>query len=85
MSLFSFFKKSPAQSSAATAKERLQVVIAHERKSAEAPEYLPHLQQELLEVIKKYVDISEDKIDIKVDSLGGLSTLEVNIELPDRN
>ncbi|CAG35397.1 cell division topological specificity factor MinE [Desulfotalea psychrophila] len=83
MSLFSFFKNEEKPSSAARAKERLQVVIAHERGAVERPDYLPQLQRDLLEVIKKYVDISEDKLDIKVDCIGGLSTLEVNVELPD--
>ena len=85
MSLFDFFKSPKVEGSATTAKERLQVVIAHERQKAGAPEYLPFLQRDLLEVIKKYVNISDDKLDIKVDSLDGLSTLEVNIELPDRD
>ena len=84
MSLFSFFKNNNKTSSAAKAKERLQVIIAHERGAAKRPDYLPQLQRDLLEVIKKYVDISEDKLDIKVDSVGGLSTLEVNVELPEK-
>lgn len=84
MSLFGFFKSPKSTGSAATAKERLQVVIAHEREQAGTPDYLPFLQRDLLEVIKKYVNISDDKLDIKVDSLDGLSTLEVNVELPDR-
>ena len=85
MSLFSFFRNNKKNSSAAEAKERLQVIIAHERGAAKKPDYLPQLQRDLLEVIKKYVDISDDKLDIKVDCIGGLSTLEVNVELPEKN
>lgn len=83
MSLFNFFRSEPKPSAAATAKERLQIVLAHERSSKNGPDYLPMLQKDLLRVIKKYVEITDDKIDIKIDSSGDFSTLELNIELPE--
>ncbi len=81
MSIFSFFR--PAQkSTAAQAKERLQIVMAHERVGRTSPDYLPMLQKELLAVIAKYVEIDENKVEVKLDRGGDCSTLEVNIELP---
>lgn len=83
MGLFTFFRSEPeVTNSAVQARERLQVIIAHERSCSVKPDYLPQLQHDILEVIKRYVDISEDKLDVKFDSEGELSTLEVNIELP---
>lgn len=81
MSIFSFFR-SASKSPAVQAKERLQIVMAHERVGRSGPDYLPVLQQELLAVIAKYVDIDQNKVEVKLDRGGDFSTLEVNIELP---
>jgi len=81
MSIFSFFR--PAQKTPASqAKERLQIVMAHERAGRTGPDFLPMLQQELLAVIAKYVDLDDNKVEVKLDRGGDCSTLEVNIELP---
>jgi cell division topological specificity factor len=87
MRIFNFFR--PAQppkveSSAHHAKERLQIVMAHERASRDGPDFLPLLQQELLAVIAKYVDVDQNKVEVKLDRSNEISTLEVNIELPSR-
>lgn len=84
MSIFSFFRSAP-KTSAVQAKERLQIVMAHERVGRSGPDYLPMLQQELLAVIAKYVDIDANKVEVKLDRGGDCSTLEVNIELPTRD
>lgn len=84
MSIFSFFRSAP-KTSAVQAKERLQIVMAHERVGRSGPDYLPMLQQELLAVIAKYVDIDTNKVEVKLDRGGDCSTLEVNIELPGRD
>ncbi|HEY0834419.1 MAG TPA: cell division topological specificity factor MinE [Azospirillum sp.] len=84
MSIFSFFRSAP-KPSAVQAKERLQIVMAHERVGRSGPDYLPMLQQELLAVIAKYVDIDANKVEVKLDRGGDCSTLEVNIELPSRD
>ncbi|AWU93217.1 cell division topological specificity factor MinE [Azospirillum ramasamyi] len=83
MSIFNFFRTTP-RASAVQAKERLQIVMAHERAGRSGPDYLPMLQQELLAVIAKYVNIDENKVEVKLDRGGDCSTLEVNIELPAR-
>ncbi|MFN3075982.1 MAG: cell division topological specificity factor MinE [Alphaproteobacteria bacterium] len=79
MSLFNFFRP---RRSADTAKERLQILLAHERADREAPDFLPLLQKEILQVVAKYLDINEDQVEVKLDRGFDVSTLEVNIELP---
>ena len=83
MSFISLFR-SRAKPSATEAKERLQILLAHERSDLAKPDYLPRLHKELLQVIAKYVEIEEDKIIVDFETQGSVSTLEVNIELPSR-
>jgi len=61
MSLFDFFKKS-RHNSAATAKERLQIIVAHQRNQSSQPQFLETMKQEILEVVKKYFAIDLDDI-----------------------
>ncbi|MBB6253934.1 cell division topological specificity factor MinE [Nitrospirillum iridis] len=82
MSIFDFFRTPKKASAADQAKERLQIVLAHERAGRDSPDFLPQLQKELLDVIKKYVSIDDDKVAVKLDRASGYSTLEVNVELP---
>ena len=67
------------------AKERLQIILAHERsgRSAASPDYLPDLQRELVAVISKYVSINADDIKVHLERQDNLEVLEVKIELPD--
>ena len=83
MSFFSLFRPR-TKPSATEAKERLQILLAHERSDLAKPDYLPRLHKELLQVIAKYVEIDEDKIVVDFETAGSVSTLEVNIELPNR-
>lgn len=69
--------------SAAVAKERLQLIIAHERSGPCPADFLPALQRELLSVISKYVMVSENDIKVNLEKQGNLEVLEVNIILPD--
>jgi cell division topological specificity factor len=69
--------------SAALAKERLKIIISHERVQQEKSEdFLPKLQQEILEVISKYVDIDKDQVKVELDKVGDRSVLELNVILP---
>ena len=68
--------------SAKTAKERLQVVLALERNAGAGPSFLPQLQEELLQVIKKYVDIDNENVSIELERGPEASMLDINIELP---
>ncbi len=86
MNLFSYFRASQSQQKTATvAKERLQIIVAHERsqRNSTTPEYLPLLQRELLEVVRKYVVIKDEHIKIQVEKEGDYEILELNITLPD--
>ncbi|MEJ5022481.1 cell division topological specificity factor MinE [Ochrobactrum vermis] len=79
MSLFRFFSK-PA--SAPQARERLQVLLAHERASHEHSDLVAVLREEILAVIAKHIQIDRDKVSVKMDRRDQMSTLEVDIELP---
>jgi cell division topological specificity factor len=81
MSLLSLFRRQP-RSSADTARERLQILLAHERAGLNGAEFLPQMQRELLEVIRKYVQVDDDRVQVNLDNDGNISVLEVNIELP---
>ena len=82
MSLLGYFRSS-RPSSASVAKERLQILVAHERASRNQPSYLPQLQQELLAVVQKYVQVSQDAISVNFEQDDEQETLELNIILPD--
>ncbi|KEF31120.1 MAG: cell division topological specificity factor MinE [Gammaproteobacteria bacterium] len=83
MSFLDYFK-GKKKNSANVAKERLQIIVAHERGQRDQPDYLPKLQQELLEVIRKYVQISDDMVQVEVDRNDSCSVLELNVTLPER-
>ncbi|AKH67734.1 cell division topological specificity factor MinE [Spongiibacter sp. IMCC21906] len=83
MSILGFFK-SKKQDTASIAKERLQIIVAHERSQRNEPDYLPKLQQELLEVIRKYVEVDREQVEVALDNNGNCSVLELNITLPGR-
>ena len=72
---------SPPRHSAAIAKERLKIVLAHERAGRSAPDFLPRLQKELIDVVGRYVEIRDDMIRVNLGKSGETSTLEINIEL----
>lgn len=83
MSWLNIFKREQ-KSTASLAKERLQVIVAHQRAGrANGLEFLPRLQEELLGVIRKYVMVGDDAIRVNVERDGGLEVLALNITLPD--
>ncbi len=81
MRIFDYFRNTKKET-ASIAKERLQIIVAHERSQRNQPDYLPKLQQELLAVIRKYVEIEQDDVDVQIDKNGDCSVLELNITLP---
>ena len=80
MGLFNFLF-SPHRQSAAIAKERLKIVLAHERAGRGAPDFLPKLQKELIDVVGRYVEIRDDMIRVNLGKSGETSLLEINIEI----
>ena len=84
MSFFSFLL-GEKKKTAGVAKERLQIILAHERTSrSPKPDYLPALQKELIAVIAKYIQINPDDIKVDLQRQDNLDVLEVKIELPDK-
>ena len=71
---------SPHRHSAAIAKERLKIVLAHERAGRSAPDFLPKLQRDLIDVVGRYVDIRDDMIRVNLGGEGKASVLEINVE-----
>jgi cell division topological specificity factor len=84
MSFLSFFA-GEKKKSASVAKERLQIILAHERSGlgVSRADYLPKLQEELLAVIGKYVRIAPTDLKVSLERQENLEVLEVKIELPD--
>jgi cell division topological specificity factor len=71
---------------ASVAKERLQIILAHERsgRNAAEPDFLPDLQRDLIAVISKYIHINPNDIKVHLDREDNLDVLEVKIELPEK-
>lgn len=84
MSLLDYFRLSKPKT-ASVAKERLQILVAHERTFRNRPSYLPQLQKELLEVIRKYVNVDQEAITVNFEQDDNQETLELNIILPDQH
>jgi len=80
MGILGYFR-TKKQNSASVAKERLQVLVAYERSQRNQPDYLPQMQQEILAVIAKYVDVSMDDVQVNLDE--NCSILELNVTLPE--
>ena len=78
MSFLDYFKSSK-KNTASIARERLQIIVAHERGKREQPDYLPQLQQEILDVIRRYVSIDQDDVQVQLDKNGNCSVLELNV------
>ncbi|QIR14380.1 cell division topological specificity factor MinE [Shewanella aestuarii] len=84
MSILDYFRSNKKPNTASLAKERLQIIVAHQRGQRGAPDYLPKMKQEIIEVIRKYVQISEDQVSVQLDQNDdNLSVLELNVTLPD--
>jgi cell division topological specificity factor len=79
MSLFNFFNK---RTTAPAARERLQILLAHERATIGQSDLVAVLREEILAVIAKHVEIDRDKVKVTMDRGNAVSTLEVDIELP---
>jgi cell division topological specificity factor len=78
MKLFSFFNRS---NSAPVARERLQILLAHERRSACNSDLLALLHREVLDAISKHLSVDSDKVAVKLHRRDAMSMLEIDIEL----
>lgn len=83
MGIFDFLKPR-APSTASLAKERLRIIVAQERSQRGTPDYLPTLRRELLEVIRKYIHVDPEAVQVKVSHEGDHELLELAVALPDK-
>jgi cell division topological specificity factor len=81
MNLYNLFRRG----SAPVARERLQILLAHERETRDKPDLLGVLREEILAVISRHVAFDQDKVEIKLERGKLVSTLAVDIEIPNAN
>ncbi|MGI9214534.1 MAG: cell division topological specificity factor MinE [Gammaproteobacteria bacterium] len=82
MSIFDFFLNNNRNKTAQKAKERLQILVSHQRnKGGSKLDFIPQLKQELINVISKYVSIDSNQIQVELQQNDNCSTLELNITL----
>jgi cell division topological specificity factor len=84
MGLLALFRSKP--NSAQVAKERLRIIVSQERnRRGGGPDYLPLLRKELLEVIRKYVNVDPDAIQVSLEKEDGHEVLELSVALPEQS
>lgn len=83
MRIFDFLK-ARNRNTASVAKERLRIIVAQERSSRGGPDYLPMLRRELLEVIRKYVSVDIDAVQVQLEKDGEHDVLELTVTLPEK-
>ncbi len=79
MNILNFFSR---RTSAPVARERLQILLAHERAVIGQSDLVAVLREEILAVIAKHVSVERDKVQVKMDRGDAISTLAVDIEIP---
>jgi cell division topological specificity factor len=82
MSLLDFLRPRP-KNTANLARERLRIIVAQERASRGGPDYLPLMRNELLEVIRKYVHVDADAVQINLERNNDGEVLELSVALPE--
>ena len=83
MGLFDFLLVK--KQTASVAKDRLRIIVAHERATRGGPDYLPMLQRELLEVIRKYVNVDVDAVKVDLMGEGDNKVLDISVSLPEKD
>lgn len=81
MAIMSYFRKNK---SAQIAKNRLHIIIAHEKSEKGSPDYLPMLRQEILKVVAKYTNADMDSVHVELHRKDNNAILELNVTLPDK-
>ena len=82
MSLLDFLRPRP-KNTANIARERLRIIVAQERATRGGPDYLPLLRNELLEVIRKYVSVDPDAVQVNLERSSEGEVLELSVTLPE--
>ncbi len=89
MSILNYLRRK--NSTASVAKERLQIIISHERSQRNTPDCLPKihelpkLQEELMNVIAKYIPIDKEKVSVNLERVGDSAVLELNFAMPEKS
>ena len=79
MTLLDLFKR---RGSAPVARERLQVLLAYERKNRNQPDLVAILREEIMAVITRHIHVDQDDVHISMDRGVRMSTLEIDIHIP---
>ena len=82
MRLLSFFNR---KGSASVARDRLQILLAHERTSTGRSDLVEVLREEILAAIRKHIPVEQDKVQVKMNPGRSVSTLEIGVEIPTRS
>lgn len=82
MGILDFLRNKP-KNTASIARERLRIIVAQERSTRGGPDYLPLLRSELLEVIRKYVHVEPEAVNVSLESDSGHDVLELSVALPE--
>jgi cell division topological specificity factor len=83
MGLLDYFKQKKPSGSASIARERLQILVAHDRIGADTPSYLPQLQRDILKVLRKYVSVDPATVNVNIEHNDDHEILELNVVLPE--
>src|SRR5450631_2808612 len=81
MKILNFFRR-PSTTTAPVARERLQILLAHERAVSGKSDLIAILQEEIMAVIAKHFPVEQEGIKIKMERGEAVSTLEVEVEIP---
>jgi cell division topological specificity factor len=83
MGLLDYFKQKRPTGSANIARQRLQILVAHDRSGSDGPSYLPQLQRDILKVLRKYVSVDPGAVNVNIEHDDDREILELNIVLPE--
>ena len=78
---FFMSKKKDDRETAKNAKDRLRVLLVHDRENRSGPDFLPQLKMDILAAIKKYVQINDDQVQVNVSQQNETSMMEVSVSL----
>ncbi len=84
MGIFDFLRVRP-KNTAHIAKERLRIIVSQERSARGGPDYLPLLRRELLDVIRKYVNVDIDAVKVDLVKDGDHEVLDISVSLPEKD
>jgi cell division topological specificity factor len=82
MTLFALFRRRRAAAPAATARERLNFLLAHERVDRAAPDYLPQIKREILEVLARHIQVGGEEVEVRLSRGADATVIEVSVVLP---